>query len=221
MNMIEADHSRRHDPANDVADTIALLDWRRRVTELYASVRANPEPHVAWLDWRQTRDDLFKQHAQTPLGPDDRRDFTALPFFEYDPSLRMQVGLSSFTAPEIKINLGVRETISIRPFARTIGLKKKFGGELAVFSIAGYGGGVFLPFADATNSRETYGSGRYLLDTVKGADLGSSEAGELILDFNFAYNPSCSYSSRYVCPLAPPVNRLPGAVRGGEMAMRL
>ena len=62
---------------------------------------------------------------------------------------------------------------------------------------------------------ETYGAGRYLLDTVKGSDLGS-ERGRLILDFNFAYNPSCSYDPRWVCPLAPPGNRLPIAIRGGE-----
>ena len=87
--------------------------------------------------------------------------------------------------------------------------------ELALFWLDAYGGGVFLPFADATRGRETYGGGRYLLDTVKGADLGE-EDGRLVLDFNFAYNPSCSYDPRWVCPLSPPENRLPVAVRAGE-----
>ena len=97
-------------------------------------------------------------------------------------------------------------------------MRDRLGSELAVFWIAGYGGGVFVPFADATNGRETYGSGRYLIDTIKGADLGSDGAGNLILDFNFAYNPSCAYAARYVCPLPPPGNRLPQPVRSGEMA---
>ena len=220
MSMLEADHSRRRDPADGMADTVALLDWRRHVAGLYANVRANADPRAAWRHWRQTRDELFKRHAQTPLDPEERRSFTSLPFFEYDQSLRMHVGLTSCAAPEMKIRLGANESIGISPFARTAGLRSKLGGELTVFWITGYGGGVFLPFADRTNNHETYGGGRYLLDTIKGADLGSTRAGELILDFNFAYNPSCSYSARYVCPLAPPVNRLPAAIRGGEMTIR-
>ena len=60
--------------------------------------------------------------------------------------------------------------------------------HLELFWLEGYGGGVFLPFRDATSGGETYGAGRYLLDTVKGADLGEEE-GRLVLDFNFAYNP--------------------------------
>jgi uncharacterized protein (DUF1684 family) len=87
--------------------------------------------------------------------------------------------------------------------------------SLDLFWLDGYGGGVFLSFADATSGTETYGACRYLLDTVKGSDLGEHD-GRLVLDFNFAYNPSCAYDPRWVCPLAPPGNRLPVAVRGGE-----
>ncbi|MBB3660797.1 hypothetical protein FHX15_006068 [Rhizobium sp. BK650] len=107
--------------------------------------------------------------------------------------------------------------LSMRSFARTTGLDARLGGELTLYWIEGYGGGVFLPFADATSGSETYGGGRYLLDTIKGADLGVVRPdGKLVLDFNFSYFPSCAYSSRYVCPLAPSGNRLAGAVRAGE-----
>ena len=84
-----------------------------------------------------------------------------------------------------------------------------------MYWLEGYGGGVFLPFRDATSGRETYGGGRYLLDTVKGADLGAAADG-LVLDFNFAYNPSCAYGPQWVCPLAPRANTLDVAVRAGE-----
>ena len=106
--------------------------------------------------------------------------------------------------------------IRITPFARTLGLERRLGGELTLYWIAGYGGGAFLPFQDATSGGETYGGGRYLLDTIKGADLGQAPDGRVILDFNFAYNPSCAYSDRWVCPLAPAANLLPAAVRAGE-----
>jgi uncharacterized protein len=88
-------------------------------------------------------------------------------------------------------------------------------GALELYWLEGYGGGLFVPFADATSATETYGAGRYVLDTVKGADLGT-EDGRLVLDFNLAYNPSCSYDPRWSCPLAPRGNRLEIAVRAGE-----
>jgi uncharacterized protein (DUF1684 family) len=89
--------------------------------------------------------------------------------------------------------------------------------SLDLYWLDAYGGGLFLPFADATSGQETYGAGRYLLDTVKGADLGMDGA-QLVLDFNFAYNPSCAYDPRWVCPLAPPANRLTLALQAGERA---
>jgi uncharacterized protein len=86
---------------------------------------------------------------------------------------------------------------------------------LSLFWLEGYGGGLFLSFRDATSGKTTYGACRYLLDTVKGADLGT-EDGRLVLDFNFAYQPSCSYDPIWVCPLAPPENRLTVPVEAGE-----
>jgi uncharacterized protein (DUF1684 family) len=86
--------------------------------------------------------------------------------------------------------------------------------------LRGCGGGLFLPFTDATGGSKTCSGGLYLLDTFKHADLGGDAAG-LVLDFNYAYNPSCCYHARWVCPLAPPENRLPVAVRAGERDVRL
>ena len=90
---------------------------------------------------------------------------------------------------------------------------------LEVLWLDAYGGGLILPFRDATSGSETYGGGRYLLDTVKGADLGGAD-GRLLLEFNFAYNPSCVYSARWACPLTPPANRLDVAIRAGERLWR-
>ncbi|MFI5048843.1 MAG: DUF1684 domain-containing protein [Gaiellales bacterium] len=77
----------------------------------------------------------------------------------------------------------------------------------------GYGGGLFLPFGDGD---ATYGGGRYLLDTVKGSDLGEADGG-IVLDFNFAYNPSCAYDPRWTCPLSPLDSRLAIPVDAGEL----
>ena len=89
--------------------------------------------------------------------------------------------------------------------------------RLAVFWLPEYSGGLFVPFRDGTNGRETYGGGRYLLDTAKGADLGGDPArGKLVVDFNFAYQPSCAFDPQWSCPLAPPENRLDLEVPAGE-----
>jgi uncharacterized protein (DUF1684 family) len=89
--------------------------------------------------------------------------------------------------------------------------------RLELYWMAGYAGGLFLPFRDATNGTETYGAGRYLLDAAKSADLGPGrEPGTLILDFNFAFQPSCAFDPKYACPLSPPANRLDLPIRAGE-----
>ena len=103
-----------------------------------------------------------------------------------------------------------------RPFARASFQLRSEPLTLEVAWLAAYGGGAFLSFRDATSGKETYGGGRYILDTVKGADLGE-EDGKLVLDFNFAYNPSCAYDPGWVCPLAPPANRLAVAIEAGEL----
>jgi uncharacterized protein (DUF1684 family) len=196
-------------------DEFELLDWKRRVFALYATIRADAEPHRAWQRWRETRDELFGGHAQSPLPEDARARFAGLRYFPYDSSLRT-LAIVEPTPPE-PVELPASAASPI-PFRR-LGTARfpLAGGEhaLDLYWLDAYGGGVFLAFSDATSGGETYGAGRYLLDTVKGADLGE-DGGRLVLDFNFAYNPSCAYDPRWACPLAPPGNRLPLAVRAGE-----
>ena len=168
------------------------------------------------MAWREGRDALFKTHPQSPLDEQQRSSFKALPFFEYDPALRFTVQLRAAEGASFLVSAGADGDVRLRCFAQTDGLRQAIGRELSLFWVEGYGGGVFLPFADATSGDDTYGGGRYLLDTIKGADLGTDVAGLTVLDFNFAYNPSCSYSERYTCPLTPADNRLSIPVRGGE-----
>ena len=194
-----------------------LWDWRRQISDLYARVRAARDPQAAWADWRATRDRLFGLHPDTPL--DAPASFTGLPYFAYDPGLRFAVTLAGMNGPPLSLPAGGDGMLQLQPFARTVGLAAALGKELTLYWLAGYGGGVFLPFADATSGKQSFGAGRYLLDTIKSADLGADAEGRTILDFNFAYNPSCAYSARWVCPLAPAENRVSIGVAGGEMTL--
>jgi uncharacterized protein (DUF1684 family) len=196
-------------------DELSLLDWKRRIFALYAAVREDADHRHGWQHWREVRDELFRTHPQSPLADDARASFRGLPYFDYDPSFRVVATVAPAEPVLREIATSGERPYTFRRFARAT---FELGGEersLALFWLEGYGGGVFLSFADATSGRETYGACRYLLDTVKGSDLGE-EAGGVVLDFNFAYNPSCAYDPRWVCPLAPPENRLRLAITAGE-----
>ncbi len=196
-------------------DELDLLDWKRRVFALYAAVRAERDPARAAAAWRAGRDELFAEHPQSPIAPDARGAFAGLSYFDVDPAARVAADVVPAERRRHEVPASVGEPMAFTRFAVA---RFTLGGaacELELYWLDAYGGGLFVPFADATSGTETYGAGRYLLDTVKGADLGS-DGGRLVLDFNLAYNPSCSYDPRWACPLAPPANRLRIAVRAGE-----
>lgn len=161
------------------------------------------------------RDELFGGHPQSPLPSARREGFEGLPYHEYDSAARVLADVDDADPRTYEIPTSGEGTFS---FTRVALARFELGGEpreLELYWLEGYGGGLFLPFADATSGKETYGAGRYLFDTVKGADLGAVD-GRLVLDFNFAYNPSCCYDPSWVCPLAPLPNRLSAPVRAGE-----
>ncbi len=196
---------------------IQLLDWRRRVFELYADVRGAQDPDRAWRQWREARDELFARHPQSPLPESERSRFSGLPYFDYDDRYRVLADVVAADPETYDIATSGEDGGSYR-FTRFAVARFTLAGQpldLELYWLEGYGGGAFLPFRDATSGKSTYGAGRYLLDTVKGADLGM-EGDRLVLDFNFAYNPSCAYDPRWVCPLAPPPNRVAVSIESGE-----
>jgi uncharacterized protein (DUF1684 family) len=196
-------------------DELDLIDWKRRVFELYAEVRRTPDARAGWRRWREVRDELFRSHPQSPLPPEARAAFRGLPYFDYDPALRVLAEVEATSRERREITTSGERPYAFTRFGRAAFALGGVQHSLDLYWLEGYGGGVYLCFRDATSGDESYGAGRYLLDTVKGADLGE-EDGRLVLDFNFAYNPSCSYDPRWVCPLAPPGNTLAAPVRGGE-----
>jgi len=201
--------------AGRAQELLALSDWRRRVNDLYRHVRAASNPAEAWRIWRAGRDDLFARHPQSPLPECERESFRSLPCFDHEPSARVLATVVPVEPVTLEIPTSQSSAYRFTCFANaTFELARKRL-ALEVYWLEGYGGGIYVPFADATSGTTSFGGGRYLLDTVKGADLGS-QGDRLVLDFNFAYNPSCAYDPRWICPLAPPANRLPIEIRAGE-----
>ena len=194
---------------------LSLLDWRRQVADLYAGVRQKraTDPQAAHAAWTAGRDALFGGHPQSPLPAETRAAFTGLPVWPYNREMMFTAAIEPLQPERSLVQTSAGHDMPLVRFGR-VSLPV---GTLDVYWIDVYGGGLFLPFRDATSGHESYGGGRYLLDTVKGADLGSVRS-ELVLDFNFAYHPSCFYDSRWSCPLAPPANVLKMPIGAGERA---
>jgi uncharacterized protein (DUF1684 family) len=187
-------------------DELTLLDWKRKIFALYAEVRATGSPESGWRRWCEVRSELYRTHPQSPrVGGDPA-------YFPYNPELRFEAAVEQAEPATLEIDGSGGSKTRFERFAVA-----RFGDtHLELYWLEAYGGGVFLPFRDGTSGKETYGAGRYLLDTVKGADLGGG-ADSLVLDFNFAFNPSCAWNDRWACPLAPPANRLALRIEGGEL----
>ena len=193
-----------------------VADWRRRVFAMYAAVRESTAPAAGHEVWRRTRDELFASHPSTPVLPEDRAAFTALPVASYDPAWRFEAELRPAEPQALDVETG---TDGVVPFERIGVVELDDVGSLDVWRLRSYGGGIFIPVKDALAGIHggTYGGGRYLLDTIKGADLGAgSKPDSLVLDFNFAYNPSCAYDPAWACPLAPKGNIVTEAIPVGE-----
>lgn len=193
---------------------LQLADWRRRVHELYAAVRAAPDPAAGHQAWRQGRDELFAGHPQSPLAAGDPLR-AGLPYWPYDPRLRWTLPvLPARSSAQLTVPTGEDVPVVMRCIGR-VSLPAPVGGEVDLWWLDQYGGGLFLPLRDNTAGSTSYGGGRYALDTAKGADLGVI-GDSIVLDLNFLYHPSCRYSPAWTCPLAPPGNTVRAPVRAGE-----
>lgn len=194
---------------------LEIADWRRRVFALYDAVRAQDDPEEAHELWRIERDDLMARHPATPLLEPERLLFEGLSIAPYDAAWRYELPILEAEPGGFEFATG---TDGVVPFERIGRVEIPDAGPLDVWRLMTYGGGVFIPVRDALAGSGTYGGGRYLIDTIKGADLGSDPGrGRIVLDFNFAYNPSCAYDPAWACPLAQPGNVLPIAVPVGEL----
>jgi uncharacterized protein (DUF1684 family) len=205
---------------NSTIEALQIVDWRRRVWGLYAGVRqlsAN-DPKAGHDLWRSARDEMFAGHPSSPLLPDDRLGFTGLTVAPYDPDWRFEAEVHRADEPvRLVLETGTDGDV---PFDLIGSIRLPYIGSLDVWRVAGYAGGVFLPLKDGTAGKPggTYGGGRYLLDTIKGADLGHGVGDDtLIIDFNFAYNPSCVYDPAWACPLPQAGNTVAVEVPVGEL----
>lgn len=167
--------------------------------------------------FRQQIDDFMRHHPQSPLDHDQRANFVGLNYYDENPALIIESEVERFGADEALIEMET-STGDLRPYRRWGRFTFTVDGEEAALTIYSDGHGLFLPFKDATNGRETYGAGRYL-DTHR-PGLEQLSTAKIRIDFNFAYNPYCAYSEAYSCPLPPAENWAKVPIRAGEKGFK-
>ncbi len=189
---------------------LSLASWRQQTAQLYLS-------DLDLAGFRAGRDAMFAGHPQSPVSAEG---FAGVPYFPAS-SYRCETTLEPVDGPDAEATVDVDtggEDGVVR--YRRLGRVTTPWGELTLLWILAYGGGLFLPFRDATSGHATYGGGRYLTDTVKGTfgrGVTLLDDTTVRLDFDYAYNPSCAYDSRWACPLPPVENWLTVPVEAGEL----
>ena len=201
-----------------MSEHLELADWRRHVAAAYEALRRDRRAEPArLLGFRAAKDRLFASHQSSPIPAEAQREFRGLAYWRYDPRLALRLSLEPDPdAPPLEVP---RSSIGpAMPYVRIGWVSFEVDGtpaRLAVYWLNEYAGGIFIPFRDATSGTESYGGGRYLWASGKGADLGS-DGDEMAIDFNYAYHPSCVYDPIWSCPLAPQENWLTVPIAAGE-----
>lgn|GEM_PF-286808 len=166
------------------------------------------------IKFRVEKDDFFKNSPDSPI--EDREAFRQLQYYPPDPSYRIIADIqpiSDTTRLKVGRTDGTNEYMTRYAIATfQLGGKQH---KLLLLKSTTDEEELFLPFNDKTNGFDTYGGGRYLDDHNKGLEWNVKDS-KLIIDFNFAYNPFCTYNANYSCPIPPTQNFMDIVIRAGE-----
>ena len=174
------------DPSPGSARSRRLAAEGHRPVRRPSAISAERDPRAAWDHWRATRDDLFRD-ASTIAGTGRVTAVVPRPLLArtirpsaFEGGSCQPVGRSGGSpgsVPALALPCQHRRRAVLRAGSLTFVLPLPVGARsLTLYWMAGYAGGLFLPFRDTTNGIKTYGAGRYLLDTAKSADLGGQPA---------------------------------------------
>jgi len=159
-------------------------------------------------EFRAEKDEFFGHDHRAPLTPAQQRKFKGLSYFDENPKLQIRAKIDrAVQAGEVRMATTTGEE---QVYRRQGVVRFEVDGEPADVTLYGSANShdLFLPFRDATSGKETYGAGRYLDRHAHGD--------EVVIDFNYAYNPNCAYNPDWSCPLPPAENWLKVPILAGE-----
>jgi len=157
---------------------------------------------------RHEKDELFKQHPQSPLTEAQKAAFDGLRYYDPNPALAFVGDVEPFEAQEQILMATNRD--ELKPYVRHGVFAFEVAGQTVSLVIyRSMDQNYFLPFVDSNAGTETYPAGRYL-------DLATEDGVQFLVDFNLAYNPYCAYNDNWTCPVTPAENRIDVPIEAGE-----
>ncbi|MBE0645264.1 MAG: DUF1684 domain-containing protein [Bacteroidetes bacterium] len=161
---------------------------------------------------RLEKDKYLLTAPNTPIKASDMELFAGLSYYPVDKSFVFETVLRRLAEPE-EVTIATskdRPRIMLHIGALPFTVEgKEYALQVYAPKDTTDGNYWFIPFTDKTSGEETYGGGRYI-------DIDDIASDSTFLDFNYAYNPYCSYNERYDCPIPPPENALPIPIPAGE-----
>jgi len=174
------------------------------------------------LDYRRMAEAYFMSDPGSPFNTTPPVRFEGLHWFPPDPGMYFTAKLERYEHPETVVVYGTkneaRKQIRFGYFTVEIGGTEqrlnvyKFPPDL-VAQHPELRGVLSIWFTDETTGKETYPVGRYLE-----IEQESSDPDHLyVVNLNNAHNPYCAYNPAYSCAVPTKEDRLPVAIRAGEM----
>jgi uncharacterized protein (DUF1684 family) len=137
-----------------------------------------------------------------------RKTFTGLKFFPVKEEYRVRAKFVPYDPPKIIPVPNILGETEQTPSPGYVEFTLN-GRQLRLDPVT-EGDTLFFIFKDLTSGKETYPPGRFL-------NTEMPTNGEVILDFNKAYNPPCAFTPYATCPLPPEQNKLSIAIEAGEL----
>lgn len=177
--------------------------------------QSQDDPYLEIVEFQKTLNQNYENPETSILLKEDLDNFQGLEFYPIDLTYRVKASLKRALNEKPFLMPTTTERLPLYVKYGTVHFTiKNKDFVLDVFQNLepkeGYEAYLFLPFTDLTSGDGTYGGGRYI-------DLITPEDEILILDFNKAYNPYCTYNANYSCPIPPAQNDLNIRIEAGVL----
>jgi uncharacterized protein len=170
---------------------------------------------------RKEKDNYMKNDPDSPFNHDPKAHFENLKYYDVNPDYVFKSKLYEYKNKDTVKVFGTKgeERKAVRigyvkiNFWKAIPSEKEGEKNVNVYKSVTKNGEVYYSiwFTDLTTGDETYGVGRYL-DFEYNPDTNFVYT----IDFNLAYSPYCSYSSKYSCAIPTKEDHIDLAIKAGE-----
>lgn len=160
------------------------------------------------------KDTEMKNDPNSPFNHDQNAHYAPLKYFSVDPDFVFKSKLNEYKNKDtIKIYGTKGDERKVVRYGYVIINYKGMNYHINVYKGKSRSGEEYYSiwFTDRTTNKESYGVGRYI-DFEKMPDSNYVYT----VDFNLAYNPYCSYSSKYSCAIPAKEDYLDIAIEAGE-----